>query len=185
MCHQIGLDEALESGMPFESTSPHDKVYALYGLVTKLDLHNPDLKPRYELSTKLVFTDTMRYLLQTSDPLYLLHLAGSAANTFSDLPSWVPDFTNRHTPVWQLGKIPVLRASKGHAALVEVPSDHAEYIKIGGNVVDEIAHIASIGPLGIVGTPEWKGDTRAIYQSLHDWLVGSWELVSRHCGTVR
>ena len=83
------LDEVLGIGIVLESTKAQDKIYALLGLATDGSIEQ--IKPDYEKSVEQLFTETMRFLLRTGDPLYTLHLAGTGTMRKYELPSWVPD----------------------------------------------------------------------------------------------
>ena len=88
------LGEALTMFTQFRSTDPRDKIFALLGLVS--DNINLRSWVDYNKKTELVYRDTAKYLLtQDTEPLHILHFAGVGHPwSLSDLPSWVPDWSN-------------------------------------------------------------------------------------------
>jgi hypothetical protein len=76
-----------------ESGDPRDKVYAFIGLSAEQEMR--PLKVDYGLTGEEVFTETVQYLLASTNSLEIFSLKKNdlgAVKTLK-LPSWVPDFT--------------------------------------------------------------------------------------------
>jgi hypothetical protein len=76
-----------------ESGDPRDKIYAFIGLSAEQETR--PLKVDYGLTGEEVFTETVQYLLASTNNLEILSLKKNdlgAVETLK-LPSWVPDFT--------------------------------------------------------------------------------------------
>ena len=85
----------------FDSSEPHDKVYAALGLVKKFDPERQiDLpQPDYSLSTWEVYYATARTIIERLDSLMILsYVKSGTAQQIPNLPSWVPDFNE---PLYQ------------------------------------------------------------------------------------
>lgn len=82
-----------------EATDPRDMAYSLLGLAD--DVRELAVPINYEASVESVFTDAVtRCLVQDPRDLFkILDLVGCEPAGIYDnsLPSWVPDFTSRHT----------------------------------------------------------------------------------------
>ncbi|KAG0624450.1 hypothetical protein M758_3G248800 [Ceratodon purpureus] len=74
----------------FDSTVPHDKIYALRGLAT--DISEEDLTPDYAKSEAQLYTDVVRFCIRRYKSLNVICLV-KYPRKISVLPSWVPDFS--------------------------------------------------------------------------------------------
>ena len=74
------------------ATNPRDKVYGLLGFIEEgVEAVEVD----YAKPVEAVYTDVTKYLIRESKDLVVLSLVQSAHNTVLDLPSWVPDFSQK------------------------------------------------------------------------------------------
>jgi hypothetical protein len=98
-----------------ECTNPKDKVYALHGLCSKLNIQLPS--PDYRKSTEEIFTEATRAIITHDENLDVLFFVNSPRR-LNGLPSWVPDFSDHwigegleHRPSFSL----LYEASKSNA----------------------------------------------------------------------
>ena len=143
---RVTLDETLSFTLSFESTRRHDKIYAVLGLLTDESVRQ--IIPNYSKSVEKVFTETMRHLLRTPTAPSTFHLAGTGIERNLKLPSWVPDWTISKNRFRSMGNQPLYNAGTGYAWRVLMPPDeNASFIRVAGNVVDEIVAIGGIWDL--------------------------------------
>ena len=88
----ITLEDALLNTQHTMATDDRDKVLALIGLATDLDLTEFDAG--YQESPQQLYTRTTLHILSSSSSLDILGAAGVGfSRKLSGLPSWVPDFS--------------------------------------------------------------------------------------------
>ena len=97
---KIASAELMESARYFQETKPHDKVYAMYGLLQ--ERHIPLAKPDYYQTVSEVFCDLARAIIESSNSLEILYQVHGCGST-TDLPSWVPDWSGSTHP----GRAPI------------------------------------------------------------------------------
>jgi len=105
----IPLAVMLPLAVPFKSTNPRDRIFALLGI--SVDGHKLPFKPDYNMDVCEIFWKTTAYVLSTEGWFTLLSMTGrgydslrslslppsqdSLASQFKDkLPSWVPDYSS-------------------------------------------------------------------------------------------
>jgi hypothetical protein len=80
----------------FGSTEPQDKVYALCGLASDLGPEKLNIKPDYTLKVDEVYKRVAQSILSYSCSLDLLSVSRiSEHSTVSNLPTWVPDWSDQ------------------------------------------------------------------------------------------
>ncbi|KAF2171094.1 hypothetical protein M409DRAFT_19065 [Zasmidium cellare ATCC 36951] len=74
---------------------PIDKVFSLYGIASAYARDRTKVpKANYYLTPDVAFTQTARYILESSKDMHILaHVEGSKFQRLANLPSWVPDWT--------------------------------------------------------------------------------------------
>ncbi|KAG4424247.1 hypothetical protein IFR04_002651 [Cadophora malorum] len=165
----VTLDEVLQFSLQFQATKGHDKVYSVLGLVN--DQTSESIVPDYNKPVEMVFTETMRSLIQSNSPLSSLHLAGCGTSGQYNLPSWVPDWTNSSIRPFHTSSTITYNAGTELASRVVIPPEiDAQFICIAGNIVDEISVLGQMGPL--VAEELKRREARMIYREEH--LVYEW-----------
>ena len=176
----VTLNEVLQFSLQFQATKGHDKVYSVLGLVN--DENSEFIVPDYSKSVETVFTETMRSLLQSSRPLQSLHLAGCGTSGQYDLPSWVPDWTNSSIrPFHTSSSITYNAGTELAPKVITPPEADAQFVRIAGNVVDEILVLGQMGPL--VAEELKIRETRMSYREEHlvyEWLKEAKGLVAKY-----
>jgi hypothetical protein len=163
---RVTLDETLSFTLSFESTCGHDKIYAVLGLLTDESVRQ--IIPDYSKSVEKVFTETMRHLLRTPTAPSTFHLAGTGVERNLKLPCWVPDWTISNNRFRSMGNQPLYNAGTGYGWRVLMPPDeNASFIRVTGNVVDEIVEIGGIG-----GIRDLNSDLGFREQDLAPMLLG-------------
>ncbi|KAI0491039.1 heterokaryon incompatibility protein-domain-containing protein [Xylaria cf. heliscus] len=88
-----------------QAMDPRDKIYAFMSISSeflsdRLISEGSTLTPNYRLSPREVFIESSKFMLLSSPNLELLSLVQETdRERIQDLPSWVPDFSARDTPV--------------------------------------------------------------------------------------
>ncbi|KAK1830339.1 heterokaryon incompatibility protein-domain-containing protein [Podospora conica] len=98
----LPLDVLLERHRDTEATDPRDKIYAFLGLASDAAQDGESgldgLQVDYRAPVALVYTRTARYLCSLHGDLRILRLRESnSERRVPGLPSWVPDFSARHS----------------------------------------------------------------------------------------
>lgn len=92
----INLMDMLSTFAFIQATDPRDKIYALLS-ITKDGSHS-DIQPDYSLSVPEVYVNLAAHLIKRDNLLNIMP-GSNTKGDFPDLPSWVPDWTARSTPV--------------------------------------------------------------------------------------
>jgi hypothetical protein len=87
----IKLLDLLCSSLRCGATDPKDKVFALLGLAT--DSESPFLSPDYSKTLSQVYIDLVRFFVERDNRLDIL-CASTHEKPYSELPSWVPDWSD-------------------------------------------------------------------------------------------
>ena len=82
------LLDLLVAASHYDCSDPRDKVFGILGLI------EDTIKPDYSLSVEEVYTGVAAYLATYLRDMRFLNLVGAGQSDF-DLPSWVPDWTQR------------------------------------------------------------------------------------------
>jgi hypothetical protein len=93
----------------YEATIPHDKIYALLGILNHVSPSGLDfpIYPKYELAVEEVYKETTFYLIQQLPQLTILScVEDKSLRKHLNLPSWVPDFTVANSLVTNLLFVP-------------------------------------------------------------------------------
>jgi hypothetical protein len=152
------LNEILESSVPMQATKPHDKVYAIFGMIDR-NHHKDPIAPRYDLPVEEVYRSTMIHVLSTTKSLHLLHLAGLGRQQDRRLPSWVPDFAQQKIQALHVGMKPKFHAGMKLQSVVHFPDPGTTWIQVAGNQVDRVVEVS---PSGI--------ETEQPYKLLSEWM---------------
>lgn len=90
------LMDVLYVGLPFDSTDPRDKVFALLGLQTGDSEGERYYIPDYSKSVHEVFREITQWVITQSQSLAMLYMVHDCTHRHTSLlPSWVPDLTIR------------------------------------------------------------------------------------------
>jgi len=89
--NSIRLLESLVASFRCGATDQRDKVFALLGLAT--DSQSPLLEPIYSKSWAQVYKDVVRFFVERDNRLDVL-CASNHNRPYTELPSWVPDWSN-------------------------------------------------------------------------------------------
>jgi hypothetical protein len=93
--NEMPLLPLLISYRSFQATDPKDKIYALYGVANRVDMHKLSLVPNYALSTAEAYSQLATTILRNSNNLDILSVPRIAKDSaISTHPSWVPDWTS-------------------------------------------------------------------------------------------
>ena len=109
----INVLHTLRMARPLQAQDPRDKIYALMGISTGIDLRNPLIAIDYSKPYEDVHMDFARYIMESSNSYDLLSCLYEDAFTFHEkpprtLPSWVPDWGgphSSHVPLTILGTL--------------------------------------------------------------------------------
>ena len=133
-----------------EATDERDEVYAVIRLATEMD--NADFEINYSKTTSEVFEQAARVLIKRDSPIKILHDA-SGPKLLTDLPSWVPDRSDRRLRMSSLAlpKWPSLSAPKrappycasGTSSPAMRFSANDKYLIIRGGFVDAVTAVAT------------------------------------------
>jgi hypothetical protein len=129
MVAYLDLAEVLETAVALQSILERDKFYSMLGL-TQLPITELLLDPKYSLSVREVYTRAMRYVLQTTKPLSLLHIAVPGMIRKHDLPSWVSDSSNSAVVFWPFRHAPVFHTSTSALPHVHILPDSDTWIQV-------------------------------------------------------
>lgn len=149
------VDDLLWLGRFVQSTDPKDKVFAILGLATDIDVNQPGLEISYDKSESVaeLYTRVSRSLLRSNPGILpqLLYEAGSALRRrIAELPSWIPDWSSPRagSPLGGLANIVSYAAATSRAPNFSLLPDSST-LHIEGAIVDRITSL----------TPEFRPDT--------------------------
>jgi hypothetical protein len=116
------------------ATDPHDKVYALLGLLPQSSSDDAErILPDYAKDIETVYLEATWYQLRTRGDLSILgHVQDASKTNFSRLPSWVPDFSCK-TILNPLSEIFVYEDSN-HLASSQLPPETSSPFSAGGQL---------------------------------------------------
>ncbi|KAL5315351.1 hypothetical protein ACEPPN_016218 [Leptodophora sp. 'Broadleaf-Isolate-01'] len=129
----------LDSTSHCDSTVPHDRLYALLGLLPP----TLEIIPAYEASVEEVFESAAFRIMQWSGSLDLLRITALMHNRKLDLPSWVPELGNTVDGLNLYKSAAQFKADMG--ASCSVSQERPRRLTIRVLIFDEVA--ASIGLL--------------------------------------
>jgi hypothetical protein len=149
------MDDLLWLGRFVQATDPKDRIFALLGLATDVDINQPGLEVSYDKSESVaeLYTRVARSLI-TSNPDILpqmLYEAGSALHPrIPDLPSWIPDWSSPRagSPLGGLANVVNYAAASFRPQQFSLPPDSTA-LRIEGTVIDRITSLI----------PEFRPDT--------------------------
>ena len=134
--HLLGISSQLES------TDPRDKIIALLGLVAPTDPSLAQIDIDYNRSVKDFFRDVTGTIITSNSSLKLLLLcADDSQRNISDLPSWVPDYTNAGAPRYRYAHF-----STPNTGLEIEWSNGSNILSFSGRLLDEIEYVSDIVP---------------------------------------
>ena len=138
--------------LPCRTSEPRDKIYALLPL-SRLSNQQYKFSSDYSISIEECYASFTKYTIletQSLDVLGMVH--DSSAKTLSDLPSWVPDFSNSYVnSLPRVYNIPYINVKKVGVDL------NVKWNELGivGAVVGVVTDTAAAR---IPGGPNQKGD---------------------------
>ena len=172
-CGGISLLDLLISNRMCLSSDPRDKVFAIVGLAN--DCKMAGILPDYRFKTAKIYQNVAVYLAKPSSMSVVLSLAGDTSSSrtplFEELPSWVPDWSQREA------KQPLLMPFHAGGCMAEkfVIDETRGILNIHGKIIDSVAEIAK--------QRHWSGsslrDHRDIHKHNSDELAKYEELLSR------
>ncbi|EAU33597.1 predicted protein [Aspergillus terreus NIH2624] len=91
----LSLENLVFDTWTFRSTDPRDKIFGLYGLLSKAGgADGPNWRPDYRKSTAQVFAETTRIIIDEGRELRMLSaVLDHSLRRLENLPSWVPDYS--------------------------------------------------------------------------------------------
>ncbi|KAK0117539.1 hypothetical protein ONS95_011878 [Cadophora gregata] len=146
-----------------ESTVPHDRIYALLGLLP----NTLDITPRYEHSIEHVFEEAAFKISKLAGNLELLQITALVDNRKLKLPSWVPEFGNTIDGLHFYAASPCFKADLRATCLII--QDHPRELKVRGMIFDHI--LGFTRPLNHgLPDPSLMDDIRKNLKSCHDFV---------------
>ncbi|KAK0124573.1 hypothetical protein ONS95_009522 [Cadophora gregata] len=118
----------------YDATNPRDKIYGLYGILSKIGFIMP--KPDYTLSLDDVYWQSMLAIIQKEPDLSFLSLASGMDSHIPDAPSWVPDFRKTSSLMCLDGSH---HATKESLSVVAIQNRGAE-LHVSGIIIDKLLH---------------------------------------------
>jgi hypothetical protein len=121
-----------------QATDPKDKIFALYGVLTELEVPWP--RPDYALSVEEIFREAVIAAINYDKTLHILYHAPSDRR-LERLSSWVPDWTE---PGWEPDDPRYNLHTQFSASKSGVPtwtfSDNGSALILSGKVVDTVIY---------------------------------------------
>jgi hypothetical protein len=176
---QLLLSTLLDKTRIRVASRPHDKVYALHGLLDILGLHM--LKPEYEKPVREVFAEVTTASFSVDQNLDILYQTSGFPDSFN-LPSWVPDFTDTRPPAMLIHG--AYNATNGSRPFWRV-SDRT--LILHGKIFDRIHNtgdsIMQFSPLSdhTAGLFLSVGQSKQILHIFEQWATLAQSLVSPQC----
>ncbi|ERF76216.1 hypothetical protein EPUS_04293 [Endocarpon pusillum Z07020] len=148
MCHTL------------KSTDPRDKVYALANVAKDWD--ELGIVPDYSCPVWKLYTDIAFRIMKRERSLTLL-AAASFAQISSDLPSWVPDWSNRPKAGYAMdtsNENNLIHAASGASPAVIDYDESSRSLRAAGAVIDKVEFLSEvIGAAQFRRKPLWFEDT--------------------------
>jgi hypothetical protein len=163
-----------------ESTDPRDKVFALYGLCSELDIPLP--APDYAKSLNQIYSQVTRALIDQDENLDVLYMVNTPRR-LRDLPSWVPDWSDS----WKAEGLShrarlskVYRAS--HSKAFYSFDQDCKTLVVLAKIVDTVTKAGDAIPIveenlgprvqGIFDRtiPDWFGRNMAVWKVVQGWV---------------
>ncbi|PMD32055.1 HET-domain-containing protein [Hyaloscypha variabilis F] len=137
---RCSLLEVLHAGRAQIATEPRDAVFGLYGILQRMNANLP--LPDYSKSVEQIYTEIGKLVIVYDKSLHILRYT-SEKGTWTDLPSWVPDWSarDRHGFEWLSIQDPEPRFTSGRDVLIKYTflKDHRSLI-VRGCFVEKIQH---------------------------------------------
>ncbi|KAL7946380.1 HET domain-containing protein [Trichoderma barbatum] len=145
-----------------KATDARDKVYALLSLI-KLGKEHSIIYPDYDVKLEDVYITTAKRLIQESDSLDLLSVAGRLRG--GSFPSWVPDWSVSSEFVvdaTHVNSLSMYDATFGTKAAARFPQSNSALLEVEGIILDKIALLGQ-------RIPEGSGD-EDMWQAIFQWM---------------
>jgi hypothetical protein len=156
----LDIVPALEMTRNAKCQDPRDKLYSIWGLLSKEDQKGIQVNYSKQNSVEKVYIDLATYCMGTDSAIQLLECAGFKSN-FPGLPSWVPDWTypqgasmQRHLYKCAGDKSPMITLSPDKKKIT-AKGVFLDNIGIRGIPADFAALLGANGPeMAIIGADE-------------------------------
>lgn len=174
------IDDLLCLGRFVQATDPKDRIFAILGLVTDVDVNQPGLEIRYDdlESVAQLYTRVCRSLFTSNPEIVseILYEAGTALNPrIRDLPSWIPDWSSPRagSPLGGLANLVNYSAATSYPQSFSL-APNSTTLRIDGAVID---HVQSLIPQFRPDTSQAHGDAYYGIEAAK-WLRAAMELRS-------
>ncbi|KAG8530113.1 uncharacterized protein KY384_005595 [Bacidia gigantensis] len=135
----LSLEQLLRLTYALESSEPRDKIIALLGLASNKDPALSKINIGYEQSVRDIYCNVTGVICTTHRSISLLELVGDQSfREFSDLPSWVPDYSVTSSRPQFNNESPDCQDSNVEVAWI--PGSRT--LSLGVQVSDEVAHVS-------------------------------------------
>ncbi|KAF7185101.1 Heterokaryon incompatibility protein 6, OR allele [Pseudocercospora fuligena] len=121
------------------STDPHDKFFALYGILKRMDVDVPE--PDYGKSVEDVFIEATNVAIKDEEKLTVLLQVTGLPSEY-DLPSWVPDWSDRSRPEIIGQDIARAYSASQDSRMSSMPSLTSRELEVLGRPVNRIRHLS-------------------------------------------
>jgi hypothetical protein len=129
-----------------QATDPRDHIYGLFGLLER-EFRDLRLYPNYDLDTGTVYRQLAMAVLSNSQNLDLFSVPPVTSHVYSDLPSWVPDWSQSAGARSLLGLEGVILVNHDTTQSSKFPplfSPDFQLVGVEGYFVDTITDLTSI-----------------------------------------
>jgi hypothetical protein len=137
---KVMLTELMESARYKQATEPHDKVYAMYGLLQARAV--PLAPPDYSQPVSTAFCDLTRSIIESSKALEILYQVNGCGRT-PNLPSWVPDWSGSSHP----GRAPIGNCTRNFSQELFCFEHGGRHLRVKGISIDIIGSRTANHPL--------------------------------------
>ena len=136
------MEMVLRVMLTFQATNPSDKVFGLLGLIADGD--DPAFEPDYTLYPQEVYLRCITAFVERGHLQFLSQAGIGLPRAFSDLMSWVPDFSiSMQAAQSQPRRVFSAAGDSSPDAYVVRQTQ----LVVKGSIIDEVEHIAPDGPL--------------------------------------